>query len=88
MIYEFKGKFNLTFKKCQPVLIEDNDLKHEIEAFQQKFSNIVKEFNFKKGEIYNLDERGLPFEIIPRKVITKTGQSLLVLNQKVKKSKR
>ena len=53
------------------MIIENNHLKDAIEAFQKRFLELVKQFDYKNDEIYNMDEISLPFEIVPRKLITK-----------------
>ena len=63
------GKFNLTFRICQTSIFEDKDLKIFIDKFKLKFNEIISQFNYRNDEIYNLDETGLLFEIVPEKII-------------------
>ena len=63
IIYEFMGKFNLYFKVCQTLVIEDKDLTEDISNFKKDFQDLFQQLNYKNDEIYNMDETGLSYEI-------------------------
>ena len=82
MCYEFMEKYGYSFRTPQDILVSNEDIAPLVEEFQRKFKEIIDQENWQNCEIYNMDQTGLPVELLPDKIIRKKGSKLVPLKTK------